>query len=760
MNAARTQTSPARRAVVLVVALTGIGLLTLRMASWRSGTPFTTAFPLVLMVALAVVLLAGLRVGKSLLSSSRLVTLLAGNGRDVIVRLDTSGRLKYVSQAALSALGYPPDVLEGQELTDLCHPDDVSALRSLLAGPTPPRGRSERVFRLRHADGRWQPNELYFGIGNSRSLGCALRDITPALQSEAIRRTTETRFRLLTENAGDMIVLSRADRTRTYVSPVCYTILGYRPDEMAGQDFLALVHPDEQGGIAAAYDQFCATGGRATSSHRLRRKDGVYVPVEATWVAVPAPPGVGSEVVAIVRDVAARTAAEARIAFLASHDPLTGLANRTLLRERAEDALRRVGRGERIAVICLDLDRFKSINDTMGHAVGDALLRAVGERLSAGVREVDTVARLGGDEFTVLQVGIARAQDITILTSRLLDLLDQPYEIAGQHFRIGASFGAALAPTDGTSFETLLRKAELALYRAKAEERGTWRVYDREMDAGGLAHEQLGLDLAAAMERGEFLLHYMPLVAIDDGRITGFEALLRWRHSQRGMIGPSEFIPIAEETGLIVALGAWVLSEACIEAAGWPEGVRVAVNLSPVQLRSSKLLKMVAETLERSGLAAHRLELEITESVFMPNDSATLKTLLALRNLGVRIAIDDFGTGYSSLRYLRSFPFDRIKLDRSFVQDLADAEGGVVIVRAVAGLGRNLGIPTLAEGVETMDQLECLRSEGYNEAQGFHFGRPAGPEATRRLLTQNGRQAALNPSVRSDSMPEDAPLAN
>ena len=759
MSIADIQVSPARRTVALVAALAGIGLLVLRVASWRSGTPFTTAFPWVLMLALAVVILSGLRVGKSLVSTSRLVTLLAGHGRDVVVRLDASGRLNYVSSASVSALGYPPDVLVGRELAAFCHPEDVSALRLLLASPKWPQGRSEHVFRLRHADGGWQPNELYFGFAGCPTLGLALRDLTSAHRSEAIRRDSETRFRLLTENAGDMIVLARGDRTRVYVSPACHAVLGYRPEEMVGLDFLRMVHPDEQAEIARAFDRFRVSGDRTTSSHRLRRKDGEFVPVEATWVAIPARAGDGGEVVAIVRDISDRKAAEARIAFLASHDPLTGLANRTLLQERAEDALRRVGRGERIAVICLDLDRFKSVNDTMGHAAGDALLRAVAERLSAGVREVDTVARLGGDEFTVLQAGIVRAQDVNVLASRLLGSLRQPFEIYGRKVRIGASFGAAFAPNDGTSFETLLRKADTALYRAKGMGRGTWCFYDTKVDADCLAREQLSLDLRAAMERGEFLLHYMPLVALKDDRIAGFEALLRWQHPQRGMISPEEFIPIAEETGLIVALGSWVLIEACVEAAGWPEGVRVAVNISAIQLRSPELLRTVTEALERSGLPASRLELEITESVFMPNDSTALGTLRALRDLGVRIAMDDFGTGYSSLRYLRSFPFDRIKLDRSFVQDLADAAGGVVIVRVVAGLGRSLGIPTLAEGVETADQLECLRAEGYDEAQGFHFGRPAGPAATRRLLERHASQVRLDASNSHEGVLEDASSA-
>ena len=668
----------------------------------------------------------------------REIATLEENRHGVLFRLAADGTLTHVTTSSVAVLGHAPAALLGQSLLALCHPDDRLALREILFARPSPRGTIERCLRFRQADGRWLPTELWFGRPEQDNMVCVLRDVSRRLLTEATLRDSEARFRLITENAGDMIVRTRADRSRAYVSPASEALLGFAPAEMQGLDFLAMVHPDDRAEVEARYARFCATGGRTTTCYRLRRKDGAYVTVEAAWVTVPAESGDGNEVVAIVRDVSARKAAEARIAFLARHDPLTGLANRMLFQERAEDALRRVGRGETMAVLCLDLDRFKSVNDTLGHAAGDALLRAVAERLGACAREVDTVARLGGDEFALLQVAISRVEDAATLAARVLEVLSGPYDIAGQTVRMGASLGIAIGPRDGTAYEALMQKADVALYRAKAEGRGVWRFYDAAMDAPRLLRQQLELDIGAALERGEFALHYMPLVALDDGRITGFEALLRWNHPARGLLGPEAFVPIAEETGLILALGAWVLAEACATAAGWPEGVRVAVNLSPVQLRSASLLGEVTAALERSGLPPGRLELEITETVLLRHDEATVAVLAALHRIGVRIAMDNFGSGYSSLRYLQNFPLGRIRLGRAFVGDLAAGEAGVAVVRAVAGLGRSLGIETLADGVETVDQVERLSAEGYDEAQGLHFGRPGGAETIAPLLARHG----------------------
>ena len=718
----------------LVAVLLGVLLISLR-DGFNHPRPLLTVLAALVVPALVFMLARTLHQLRHL---RRELAMQEENRLGILVRIAADGTLTHVTGSSVAVLGYPPATLLGQSLLALCHPDDRLALRTMLSARPSPRGAMEHCLRFRHADGRWLPTELWFGRPEPDNLVCVLRDISRRLRTEATLRDSEARFRLITENAGDMIVRTRADRSRAYVSPASHALLGFTPAEMLGLDFLAMVHPDDREEVEASYARFCATGGRTTTSYRLRRKDGGYVSVEAAWVAVPAETGEGNEVVAIVRDVSARKAAEARIAFLARHDPLTGLANRMLFQERADDALRRVGRGETMAVLCLDLDRFKSVNDTLGHAAGDALLRTVAERLGACAREVDTVARLGGDEFALLQVGISRAEDAAVLAGRLLEVLAKPYAIAGQVVRLGASLGIAIGPVDGTSYETLMQKADVALYRAKAEGRAVWRFYDAAMDAPRLLHQQLELDIGAALDRGEFSLHYMPVVALDDGRVTGFEALLQWNHPERGRIDPEAFIPVAEDTGLIVPLGAWVLAEACTSAAEWPDGVRVAVNLSPIQLRSAGLIDAVTTALERSGLTPERLELEITEALLLHHDDTVLAALAALHRIGVRIAIDDFGSGYASLRYLQNFPLGRINLGRTFVQDLAAGDGGVAIARAVAGLGRSLGIETLAEGVETADQVERLCAEGYDEAQGFYFGGPGGPETIAPLLARRG----------------------
>ena len=432
--------------------------------------------------------------------------------------------------------------------------------------------------------------------------------------------------------------------------------------------------------------------------------------------------------VATYEDVTERRRAEAQIVFMARHDALTGLPNRVLFCERVEQALAQVGRDGGFAVLLLDLDRFKAVNDTLGHPIGDELLRSVAERLQACVREVDTVARLGGDEFVIVQAGLEKAEDATVLARRIIEVLSEPYDIDGHRVMIGTSIGISAAPGDGSSCGKLLKNADVALYRAKADGRGTWRFFEPEMDARLQARRLLELDLREALARDEFDLFFQPLFDLGQDRIGGFEALLRWRHPARGMVSPAEFIPLAEEIGLIVPLGEWILRRACAEASKWPGHVNVAVNVSPAQFKSGRLLQSVIAALSAAELPAQRLEMEITESVLLADSAATLATLHALRDLGVRISMDDFGTGYSSLSYLRSFPFDKIKIDQSFIRDLATTEDSGAIVRAITGLGRSLGMRTTAEGVETDEQLTWLRAEGCTEVQGYFFSppRPAG----------------------------------
>jgi len=446
--------------------------------------------------------------------------------------------------------------------------------------------------------------------------------------------------------------------------------------------------------------------------------------------------------VAIV-DITERRKAEARIAYMAHHDVLTNLPNRALYHERLKSALEAGNAGgNRVAVLCLDLDLFKNVNDSLGHPAGDRLLRLVSDRLRSQVRGNNLAARFGGDEFAIMLASDPSPKEVSDFATRVIEVLSAAYEVDGHDVIIGASIGVALSPGDGTTSEELLRNADLALYRAKQDGGGVHRFFEREMDRQVQKRRDMELDLRRALANGEFELHYQPLVDIATDRIDGFESLLRWRHPDKGMISPAEFIPVAEDIGLIVSIGEWVLREACSEAVKWPAGVKVAVNLSPVQFRSRNLVQVVISALANSGLSPKRLELEITESLFLAETEANLAILHQLRELGVSISMDDFGTGYSSLSYLRSFPFDKIKIDRSFVKDLAKRSDCVAIVRAISGLGRSLNITTTAEGVETMDQLDWLRAEGCNQVQGFLFSAAKPASEIEQLLLRFGARAS------------------
>jgi diguanylate cyclase (GGDEF)-like protein len=433
--------------------------------------------------------------------------------------------------------------------------------------------------------------------------------------------------------------------------------------------------------------------------------------------------------VATYEDVTERRQAEAKIIHMARHDALTNLPNRVLFQDKMEKAL---GRGDRIAVMFLDLDRFKSVNDSLGHSVGDALLCAVTERLQRVVSSSDTVARLGGDEFAIVQRHATPA-GASELAGKIIAELVEPFEVQGHQLIVGTSIGIAMAPADGSEPDQLLRNADMALYRAKSDGRGTYHFFQPEMDAQMQDRRKLELDLRKALQGDEFELNYQPLIDLVRGEVCGFEALLRWKHPERGLIPPDEFIPVAEEIGLIVPLGDWVLKQACRDAANWPAKTTIAVNLSPVQFRNPMLALSVVSALGQSGLAASRLELEITESVLLQADRNVLDALHQFRDLGVRICMDDFGTGYSSLSYLRSFPFDKIKIDRSFIRELGKDNDCMAIIRAVMRLGSSLGMITTAEGVETEEQLEILRAEGCMQVQGFLFSK-AVPAAEIPLL--------------------------
>lgn len=421
----------------------------------------------------------------------------------------------------------------------------------------------------------------------------------------------------------------------------------------------------------------------------------------------------------------------------------TGLANRAALQDCLAEAVKHIQRGDEMAVLWIDLDKFKHVNDTYGHGVGDQLLQLVAGRLSNCVRETDRVARLGGDEFAVLQQPINTTRDAVTLGERLLEVLHAPFEVDHQIISIGCSIGIAIADKRNCEPEQLMRNADFALYRAKTEGRGTFRFFEAGMNAAMLARRKLEQDLRHAITNGEFELYYQPIVDLKTQSVCAFEALVRWQHRERGTVPPMEFIPLAEETGMILPLGKWVLERACRDAATWPGDISLAVNFSAAQFKNSSLLGDVKSALARAQLAPHRLQIEITESLLIADEAHTLRILNELKDIGVQIAMDDFGTGYSSLSYLNRFPFDKLKIDRSFIKELPSKSNALAILRSVAGLGDSLGMVTTAEGVETMEQLAIAETEGCSEVQGYFFSPPRPSHEVSGLIDECSKKYAM-----------------
>jgi len=435
-------------------------------------------------------------------------------------------------------------------------------------------------------------------------------------------------------------------------------------------------------------------------------------------------------------EIANREELQARSQYLAYHDSLTGLGNRLLFKEQIEEALGDVSVASYpLAVLFVDLDGFKAVNDTLGHSVGDLLLKSIAVKIRDLLPSTDRIARLGGDEFGILQMSSSQPASSISLAEKIIEIASQTHSLEGHDVTVGASVGIAIAHPGEMNTESLLKCADLAMYSAKSDGRGTYRMFDPQMDATVQTRRALERDMRTALAQGGFTLAYQPLVNLQTKKVTAFEALMRWNHPDRGGVPPSEFIPVAEEMGLIVQLGEWALRQACAEAMEWPDEIRVSVNLSPLQFAKGNLVSTVLNALASSGLPAGRLELEITESVLLEKSERNIAMLNQLRELGVRISMDDFGAGYSSIGYLRSFPFDKIKIDQTFVRDLLVDEGSLAIVRAIAGLGVSFGITTTAEGVETEDQVRCLNLEGCTEVQGYFYSRPVpGSEITAVLV--------------------------
>lgn len=587
---------------------------------------------------------------------------------------------------------------------------------------------------------------ILFSLGHSRRLEEA-RDALGASEAHLREKTRQLELTLTHMSQG--IVMVGGDGQIPVVNPRCLELLGLPSNLLPAdgsspslnyRDVVAMLTKKgefETEAIAPDILEYIiqSVGSEPVTNYERTRPDGTVLEVRSN--ALP-----DGGFVRTFNDITSRRRNEARIAHLARHDPLTDLANRVLFREELDDALVNLGvEGNSFALHLVDLDHFKVVNDSFGHPVGDQLLKAVARRLHEAVRRNDIIARLGGDEFAVLQMQVTNDLQAGHLADRICRIMARPFDIEGHTILVGASIGVALAPGDGTANQDLLKAADLALYSAKAEGRGTYRYFKPEMNITLQARRRLDSELRTAIEQEQFLLHYQPIRDLDADCVTGYEALIRWRHPVRGLVPPLEFIPAAEENGLIVPIGAWALRTALRDIANQPGTPRIAVNLSPIQLRSPDLINVVRDALAESGLPAHRLELEITESALLDRTDVTLQQLKALNDLGVRIALDDFGTGYSSLSYLMSYPIDSIKIDRSFVARLGESTQSTSIVRAITELASNLGMSTTAEGVENAEQLAHLIELGCSEAQGYFFSppRPAAdifrgpPEVAKRL---------------------------
>jgi diguanylate cyclase (GGDEF)-like protein/PAS domain S-box-containing protein len=581
----------------------------------------------------------------------------------------------------------------------------------------------------------WQPNrpgwEFLRSVAPSLGIAIAVIAIFTILVLRQARLATETieaselRFRDVADASSDWIWETDAELRLSFLSERFAAVTGISPKLILGKPLGDLLHSAESVERWERHQDDLARRRPFRNLLCLCEDDGGRVrTLRVAGKPVSDDKGRHCGYRGTATDITAEIEAERRAQYLALHDPLTELPNRELFGERLEQAVATVSRrGDMAAVICVDLDRFKDVNDLLGHAAGDLLIKGCAERLQACVRETDTVARIGGDEFAIVQVGLEQPDGAQRLCRRVLEALAAPFDLDGHEVLVTCSVGIALVPLDGSIPGRLLQSADIALYRAKEEGRNTFRFFEAGMDARLQARKALERDLRLALVRNELELYYQPKVELGADGLSGVEALVRWHHPQRGLVPPGEFIGVAEETGLIVALGEWVLRSACVQATAWPT-LQMSVNISPVQFRQRDLVGIVRRALADSGLEPERLELEITEGVLLQNTETAMTTLRQFKELGVHIAMDDFGTGYSSLGYLQKFPFDKIKIDRSFVSALETRTDADAIVRAVVGLGHSLGMRTCAEGVETVEQLTFLKREGCDEVQGYYFGKP------------------------------------
>ncbi len=732
--------APLRSLPIVVVATTTVAAA---LADWQAQTRFMVAAAVLSALVIAFVLFLIIRqvTRQSQESRQRLglqkqqLDTALNNMTQGLVLYDASARIILCNQRYIDMYGLSTDIVKpGCHFRDLIqHRQDTGSydgdvdefcsaiMRNVAQGKVThmtmeSAGRSYLIVNKPLAQGGWV---------------ATIEDITERRNLEQERDRNYAFLRQIIDHIPTQITVKDVrDRRYLLVNRVAETHFGLASDAIVGKtapdifarpvadavtarDELALQSPD-----GLSVDEMPWTG--TTMGTRL---------MNSTRIAIRDQAGEARYLVNVVDDVTERRRADEKIAHLAHYDALTDLPNRVLFRERIERELQRTGQGEQFALLYIDIDEFKGINDSLGHHVGDELLKTVAGRIQSCLGESDLIARLGGDEFAVIQTGVRNVRDVVEFVTRIHELIRQPCQCLGHLLSTDASIGIALAPQDGTDLDQLIKNADLAMYGAKAGGRRTHRFFEPAMDASAKARLAMEQDLRQALVDGGFEIHYQPLVDLRSEEVTGCEALLRWRHPERGLISPAEFIPVAEDTGLIVELGEWVLRTACAEAASWPDHIRVAVNVSPVQLKCPTLALKIVGALENSGLRANRLEIEITEAVLIRDDETALTILHQLRDIGVRIALDDFGTGYSSLSYLKRFPFDKIKIDSCFISDIAEIDGSSAIVQAVVNIAASRNMTTTAEGVETLEQKQRLRALGCTEMQGYLFSAAKpGPE--------------------------------
>jgi diguanylate cyclase (GGDEF)-like protein/PAS domain S-box-containing protein len=697
--------------------------------------------------------------------------LLLNSAGEGIFGLDLRGRISFVNPAAAYMLGWSIDELTGQNIhsfvwylnrdisTDL--PTGCSIVQFLANGPFHHKG--ETLF--------WRQDGSYFPVEYISTPICersvyvgavvTFKDMTERKQLETALRDGEERYRLLVESSPETIAV-HSEGCFVYINTAGAALLGAaRPEDVIGIPVRDVIHPKYWAAVQERSRQTQEEQKQTPlQEQKLLRLDGTLIHAEV--VDIPTIHRGKRATQMIIRDITERKAAADQLRYQAFHDPLTGLPNRALFLNRLDSALVRATRDQTsIAVLFLDLDRFKVINDSLGHAAGDSLLFDIAQRVEGCLRATDTVARLGGDEFTILLDAPATQAGAVQIAEQISAVLQTPVRLNGHELFMTTSIGIAVSTPGDTSPDDLMRNADLAMYQAKGQGKARYAVFTPSLNAPALARLLLEADLRKALEHKEFVVYYQPLIDLATGRLKGLEALVRWVHPERGLLAPCEFIPLAEETGLIRSLGLWVLEKACCQLSDWtvlyPNAatVMVSVNLSARQMYHAQLVDEVANVLQQTGLAPHRLQLEITESVIMEDAVATMETLKRFKQLGVQLAIDDFGTGYSSLSYLKRFPVNVLKVDRVFVTGLNQNPEDTAIVQAVITLAKTLGLDVTAEGVEHADQLTLLRELGCQLGQGYFFARPLRDEQVAELFSSISQESMVRPESRTTQTPHD-----